>query len=1114
MGWEPLPLLLYGFAIHPLSYASPTTNDRVSSIGPPRLELDAIPEHAHRNPHLARLDVGDEIYAFEAWRDAGRPTWYRGYIVVYIQHTIGPQLHPTLPCPIYHPGIPPAQDNTTVVEDPQVTIGIFPATHVHIRDELPDAEGRLATIIAHSQSHPRPGLATPAGFHMATLQEEPDSPRSPLHEKPEAPRPTLKSGDETALGLVEPLVDEIASALREWHARLFTYLAKRDYRTFTSVREHIDALHLGRRQLLLGGMSSEESAALRRECVMRLVRGNVAQGLDVLVRKKADVTNWVSTIRMYAMQCALAYIDAQTQSYKPSALGPIQDLFFPPPAPALLSNPQLQSRGRKEETTRPKFHHILLDLRAFVAAPCAPGEYTELFFSLYSKAGASFVTEDFCVILNRNGVRGDETHTAGSPISNGAPSIGLARGESTDGTIGKPEAPIRTLFTDLGSHDLSEGLVLVCRIVRRGGMKLAPDGEAESPGKSGMGTIEESNTLGLGAMSEQGHGSFSSARSPRRGSEPMYKSSKSETAEDLRRPFGCAVLELDLGASTREGVGSGREYTMPIFVPVDESRFSTLHQDILRADERCMEKSPSTAIDRGKPQGRHDSRHSQNTLRRLCHTHPRKPVPAPFGAFNFEVGFPGRGVSGKTPATMRLLSSGRGISAHGLAGEFADSRKNAKEHRCARRGDGRARPTQRRSLGPSPNSGRPNTRHDPLSWIRPATAIHVPVHGALQIPHAELRRARQGQARGRGGPLVLHVSEPPRTGLCVCLSPALPGRARVRLGRDAQARVVQDGKIESVQPKDYFGAPASVPGPSTKIELAPALARAPATRDALVVRSFLVSTKYTQNATLLSLLNWEQTQDKDELASVLGKFTFVGEVEIVKFLQDIFDALFAVLVSPLNSRGELDDLVFSVLVTVLGIIQDRRFNNFQPVLDVYIDQHFSCAAAAGHMIHSMNRLQLQQLHEVGMGVTSEHLEGAFKREVLGHLSEVNKVMARTSPDIIGTQTIALQHFASILPDLSTSFSTTELVPIVTGFTNSLVSTKGKLVVWKLLMYIQFVRSFVFDDPKSRSLLVESIISWIKPHFGKFNEFTMTSAGDSDAARMRLELGGWRRRGCV
>lgn len=71
-------MLLYGFAIHPLSASLSMTYDRVSSLGPPRIELDAIPEHAPRNPHLARLDVGDEIYAFEVWREGGGCTWYRG----------------------------------------------------------------------------------------------------------------------------------------------------------------------------------------------------------------------------------------------------------------------------------------------------------------------------------------------------------------------------------------------------------------------------------------------------------------------------------------------------------------------------------------------------------------------------------------------------------------------------------------------------------------------------------------------------------------------------------------------------------------------------------------------------------------------------------------------------------------------------------------------------------------------------------------------------------------------------------------------------------------------------------------------------------------------------
>jgi dedicator of cytokinesis protein 3 len=639
------------------------------------------------------------------------------------------------------------------VEDPQVTIGIFPASHVHVRDELPDAEGRLAHIIARARAQPPAAVTTsgPGAFHMATLREDDEMSLSDLHnthlspsrlhpphqDKQEAPRPTLKSGDETAAGLSEPLVDEIASALREWHARLFTYLARRDYRTFTAVREHIDALHLGRRQLLartleggaaaVGTISADEAVALRRECVMRLVRGNVAQGLDVLVRhpaggalvgvdadftplpatvntslansaKRPDTSNWVSTIRMYAMQSALAYIDAQphgTGGYKPSALGPVQDLFAPPPPPSaaptqlrIQTSPASPSRNRPNPTSnpRPKFFHLLLDLRAFVAAPCAPGELTELFFSIYSRAAASFVTEDFCVILNRSGVRvgeGGDTGEAGSPKENDMSEFGLNMSTQHNASsmalslnlsplspgpspISTSSSPIRTLFTDLGAHDLAEGLVLVCRIVRRGGMKLAPDGEGSqsTPTAEGggynqtmtMGTINETYP-GTTAMSELGHGGGrdyatmgSRTESTRRGSEPMYRSvwedsvsqlggrtgpggkgsngvgsagrkgtmrngsgaGAGEDEEPLRRPFGCAVLELDAllgpmasehgggtgagGASAAVGAGTGvgpaREYTMPIFVPIDEARFSTLHQDILKGHGHAVEKSP------------------------------------------------------------------------------------------------------------------------------------------------------------------------------------------------------------------------------------------------------------------------------------------------------------------------------------------------------------------------------------------------------------------------------------------------------------------------------------------------------------------------------------------
>ena len=43
---------------------------------------------------------------------------------------------------------------------------------------------------------------------------------------------------------------------------------------------------------------------------------------------------------------------------------------------------------------------------------------------------------------------------------------------------------------------------------------------------------------------------------------------------------------------------------------------------------------------------------------------------------------------------------------------------------------------------------------------------------------------------------------------------------------------------------------------------------APPMRDSLIVRSSLVSTKFTQNSVLLSLLNWEKLADKEVLQTV------------------------------------------------------------------------------------------------------------------------------------------------------------------------------------------------------------------------------------------------------
>ena len=517
------------------------------------------------------------------------------------------------------------QAQVKVDEAQQVFIGIFPASHIFVRDQLSDAEGRLADIAARFSnvangtstvkdlyaqwSRDKAGSDTPREdeddsgdtqsvapgrrpfkldppadqatstrarlpVYPASIRSTSPTPTETQVQKPMPPRPSLPPGGETASGVEQPLIDEIASALREWHLLMFQYLARRDYKLFQIIRGEIEKLHLGRRQLLAKTLSSEETINLRRQCVARLVRGNVMQGLDIIVRHptwgglvtvdvegELDMRSWISAVRMYAMQVSLAYMDVSpSNASEIPRLGASIDYVpvsgpVPSPAPSAFSDvarsrSQIKSLGSlgtsiSQQPARAKFYHIFLDLRAFVASICAPGETAELFFNLYDQAESRFVSEEFCVVLNHNGV--------------------LAR---------DPTARARTLFTDVLPSDVSGALYLVCWIVRNGAMKMS----------SNMGSIPEG-----GRRSSE----ISTHASTTHGLLDGVDSGRSD--QHFRRPFGCALLELkQLKQMVTEGVeiSPTREHSMPIFVPVNEATYSMLHQDILNNNTKEFEKSP------------------------------------------------------------------------------------------------------------------------------------------------------------------------------------------------------------------------------------------------------------------------------------------------------------------------------------------------------------------------------------------------------------------------------------------------------------------------------------------------------------------------------------------
>lgn len=516
----------------------------------------------------------------------------------------------------------------------QVYIGIFPASHIFVRDELADAEGRLPDLARSLQNGaPYMTRSSPADHlgnwnrdkasMMGTLREEdeddgfssrksfkmgppPDqanssraalsvypaslrsaSPADSQIVKPLPPRPSRKSGDDTASGRQQPIIDEIASALREWHTLMFQYLARRDYKLFHVVREHIEILHSGRRQLLAQTLGAEETVNLRRDCVTRLVIGNLIQGLEVIVRHPTwgglvtvdaegdiDPRSWVSAIRMYAMQVSLAYLNVTYDDRRPYPLGTSTEQLSSGPLPPAVSAfpdlvPQNTARSRPlaylehddpQKHPATKFYHVFLELRAFVASPCAPGETAELYFSLYRKQGTQFVTEEFCAILNHNGM--------------------LSR---------DPSSRIRTLFVDLAAPDIQDPIYLVCRIVRNGAIKPGYSLGSNTLYEGGRRGSETSSRLDLTSptMSTMGYDSTATLTSPSRANGFGEQT-------QARRPFGCAVLELTQLSqmlADQSDVSTLKEHTMPILVPANEMSFSMIHQNIISNNVREFEKS-------------------------------------------------------------------------------------------------------------------------------------------------------------------------------------------------------------------------------------------------------------------------------------------------------------------------------------------------------------------------------------------------------------------------------------------------------------------------------------------------------------------------------------------
>jgi hypothetical protein len=278
----------------------------------------------------------------------------------------------------------------------------------------------------------------------------------------------------------------------------------------------------------------------------------------------------------------------------------------------------------------------------------------------------------------------------------------------------------------------------------------------------------------------------------------------------------------------------------------------------------------------------------------------------------------------------------------------------------------------------------------------------------------------------------------------------------------------------------------------------------------LSLKSYLCSTAFSQDQVLLAILQW-RNQPETQLLSLLRQLVFVPEIEIVKLVSDVFDALFGILVDRSGS-DEYEDLVFSSLVTVLGIVHDRRFN-LGPVVDQYIEERFSYPFATPCLIRSYLRIlarptdyqnsrQLratfkvgrqvmkfiitartqQRVKEAGIGITNT--QPNFNRDFTKIFEAFETLMREQSAFLIGSKTLIVQHMHTWLPELIHCFAPEEVLHIAARFVDACDEVQGKLILHKLVLILNLSKHAKLPGGPIQERLNFKIAEWIAPYWGE------------------------------
>ncbi|KAF2205630.1 hypothetical protein GQ43DRAFT_477220 [Delitschia confertaspora ATCC 74209] len=1089
-GWRPLPRIAFAICVYPFQPSSPAD----------------LP-----------LEIGDELYIIEQGGKNG--SWYRGYLVappsllagltsvkgqtlearvfsgifprccVEVREVLGEGKKPEhiseiaekSPSPRGSHGEVPTNGVITPAESTSATTSAK-AIPSHIKrsssraDQVPLLPSSTARpLSSRSFSQKRIGSWTAQSDHLQ--QSTPPSslisvaPQDPNAPRPPAPVPMLKIGDETPTSAQEPLVDEIASCLREWHStKLHELLLARRYSALDKMSALVQRLDTARRQLLHKVLTAQELRRVRELTVWDLVSGNKMLCGEVIVRSPSQrgriLTGDDSAIELTKLQSMMSLLDQK----------PVQ------------------------HTDEHNLHHLFVNLKQIM------GDVTQT---------PAQISAHLCL---------KEPGSMPKPLSE----VYLLDLSTRDGnTVNLTGRELKTLFVDLSSTDIGEGagsgasLYLVFKLFTTEPYKSAASSPAlprestssntspyQQPQMVSLKGGRRSVMFSSKQRKESGHSSLSPE--PRPGSVDSNHAQGRDGCPDSAakgrslpkdpKPFKRAVAVGLLRVDDKMRACSESEQQITLWSPQNPS--DVILDESEEWDDLLTELCPS-------PSGKY----SQNSLVKRLTVHlksfanpdaesliERTPTLLQNIRQTRKIGFSGAPTKPRSDIYLTLVDpflprnaflSHPRQGAAPLAQTTLSSLSNLQLTLEVRKSSGER---IEGAIYPSCNSA------GHTAWR--TTAIE-----RGEGWNTTIRLAIEPQDVP-GSHIVMSVADAPEFPFALCWMPLWTQDAFIHDGDHSLTLYKYDETTSGMIAGK--GAYLSLPWSSKKKDESVMGQMA-----ALHLRTYLCSTKYSQDSNLLGLLKWRD-QPSGELMALLRRFVFVPEIEIVKLLDKVFDALFEILVEYAGS-DEYEDLVFNDLVIVLGIVHDRRFN-LGPLVDQYAQTRFNYPFATAALVRSYTRLlanpvdpessrrlratfkvgshilkfiinarQQQKEKEAGIGITNR--QPTFTKDLQAIFKSIEALMANPAPILIGSKTLVVQHFHSWLPELSPSMAPLEILNLASSFLDSCATAQGKLVLYKLVLINHFTALEVFKSPDIRKTLLSKTVHWLAPHWGEITVVT-------------------------